>query len=429
MTNINSYRRKQLLYILTDLVSALLVWVAFLLFRWLVYEGHVMNMDILIPAFSFYRPLILYPVFCVMIHYLSGYYLRPFRKKATKELATTFGASLIIAIFAFFVIIIDDKVSDYHRYLMSLVVLFGLQFIISYIPRLVIRFCDKYKGHPIRIYTLESPEDIPNFKEKHQTEHYDEVFIAYPKKSKDSDIYNAINQLYPLGVEISIAPRTYDFLTGAARFFDIGHSPKIFISKHKMPDHQICIKRAFDICVALVFTIVFSPLYLILAILVKCSSEGPVLYRQERIGLHGIPFEILKFRTMYVNAEPTTPQLTEENDPRITSVGRWMRKYRLDELPQMWNILNGDMSIVGPRPERAFFIEQIQKVAPYYCLIYRLRPGLTSWGPVKVGYTDTIEKMVERLNYDIAYMENMSISLDVRILLSTISVLIEGKGK
>ena len=161
---------------------------------------------------------------------------------------------------------------------------------------------------------------------------------------------------------------------------------------------------------------------------IKMDSPGPVFYKQERIGRFGKPFNILKFRTMYLNSEKGTPKLSSENDNRVTPLGKMLRKYRIDEIPQFWNILKGDMSLVGPRPERKFYIDQIVEQAPYYCLIYKIRPGLTSWGPIKIGYSDTIEKMIERLNYDIIYMDNMSLLNDLKILIYTIEIIFKGKG-
>ena len=248
-------------------------------------------------------------------------------------------------------------------------------------------------------------------------------------KGKERDIYSLINRLYPTNVEILVVPSLFDMLTGAAVIEDIADQPLIHITEHKMSDTELCIKRAFDIVVSFVMLVLLLPVYVILSLLVWFTSEGPILYRQERIGLHGKLFKILKFRTMRVHAESGIPQLSADNDPRITRVGRVLRKYRLDELPQFLNILLGDMSIVGPRPERRYFIEQIEEKAPYYCLIYKIRPGLTSWGPIKVGYTDTLDKMVRRLNYDIVYLENMSLRLDLKIIFYTIGVILDGKGK
>ena len=169
-------------------------------------------------------------------------------------------------------------------------------------------------------------------------------------------------------------------------------------------------------------------LYLFLSLAVRFSSKGPVFYSQERIGLHQKPFTIYKFRTMIVDSEPTGPRLSEADDPRITKTGRWMRKYRLDELPQFWNVLKGEMSIVGPRPERKYFISEIVKKAPYYALVCQVRPGITSWGMVKYGYASNVDQMVERTQFDLIYMSNMSLSVDCKILIYTIKTVVTGRG-
>ena len=372
----------------------------------------------------------LYPLGCFIIYYLSGYYLRPIRKNYGKELHVTFVSSLIIALGAFFMIIIDDVVVSYHRYLTSLIVLISLQFILSYIPRLFITILShRLTSSSPRRYTIHSEQEVDTFLEKQAIQSYDEVIINLDDSANERQIYSLINKLYPHDVEIAIKPRLYDMLTGAARISEVGDMPLVHITEHKMSDHELCMKRACDVFFSALSLIVLSPVYLLLYILVWCSSEGPAIYRQERIGLHGRSFQILKFRTMTIHAEGKTPQLSTDDDPRITKIGKFLRKYRLDELPQMWNILRGDMSIVGPRPERRYFIKKIEKQAPYYCLLYKIRPGLTSWGPIKVGYTDTLDKMIRRLNYDIVYMENMSIRLDIKILFHTIGVILDGKGK
>ena len=420
-----AHRKQQLTYILADLLSAEVVWLFFSLFRRLVNDGAMFGVDtILIPVFNFYPPLIIYPMVCVVIYYLSGYYLRPFRKNAAKEFITTFWSAVCISLLFFFIIIIDDEVTRYERYLVSLAVLFFLQFIISYFPRLIITRVSR-KTVFYRTRTIHSISEANRI----QKGTVEEVIIDLPKNSSERTLYTIINRLYPLNVEISILPRVYDMLTGAARIVEISGQPLVRITEHKMSDAEICIKRAMDVVLSLIVMVVLSPLYILLYMLVFTTSKGKAIYRQERIGLHGIPFQILKFRTMYEDAEQKKPMLSTDNDPRITRVGAFLRKYRLDELPQMWNVLRGDMSLVGPRPERAYFIRQIEQIAPYYCLLYKIRPGLTSWGPIKVGYTDTIDKMVERLNYDITYMENMSLRLDLKILFFTIGVIIDGKGK
>ena len=427
----NQRKKMQLVYLLVDILSSLLVWGAFLIFRWLVYEHRIFSVDtVLVPMFNFFWPLVLYPLGCLIIYYLSGYYLRPLRKRYGRELVRTLVSSVIITIGAFFLIIIDDPVADDERYLTSLLVLFLLQFVGSYLPRLLVTFCShRMAGATPRVYTIHSLREVELFEQSHAENPYDEVILDLNEKSKELSIYTLINRLYPCNVEISVVPSLYDMLTGAAMIGELGDQPLIPISEHKMSDTELCIKRAFDVVVSAVMLVLLVPVYVVIALLVRCSSEGPVIFKQERIGLHGLPFHILKFRTMCVTAEEGKPKLCVDDDPRVTRVGRFLRKYRLDELPQFWNILKGDMSIVGPRPERRYFIDQIEQKAPYYCMIYKIRPGLTSWGPIKVGYTDTLDKMIRRLNYDVVYIENMSLRLDVEIMFHTIGVLLNGKGR
>lgn len=451
----NSRRRQQLKYIVADAFSAICVWLLFLLFRWMVYEGRLFGVDsLLIPAFNFYQPLVLYPIGCLTIYYLSGYYLRPYNKRLLPDLWNTLVCSLFISLAAFFCIIIDDQVENYRLYYVSLIVLFGLQSGISYLFRagitLTTRWSFRNGYSTFNTMIIGSPTVSENIRQELSTDNVvltmpaseltdfatlqkryniDRVIIAAEDTTCDRELYELINQIYPQHVDISFTPRVYDLLTGAVRINNLKGSPLVTITEQPMSDWQLSVKRATDIAVSLLCLIVLSPLYLILTLLVRTDSKGPAIYKQERIGLHGRPFHILKFRTMYVDSESETPMLTAQDDTRITPIGHVLRKYRLDELPQFWNVLKGDMSLVGPRPERAYYIRQIVRKAPYYCLLYKIRPGLTSWGPIKIGYADSIEKMVKRLNYDIAYMENMSLLLDMKILFYTIKVIVDGKGQ
>ena len=240
---------------------------------------------------------------------------------------------------------------------------------------------------------------------------------------------NVVNKLFPLNRPIKIQNDNFYRLLGRVKLSNIFGTPFVDVCTCAISEGEKNIKRLSDIIISAITLLVISPLIAVLAILIKRDSRGPVFYSQERIGYHHKPFKLYKLRTMYVDAESDgQPRLSSPDDKRITRVGRILRKYRLDELPQFWNVLKGDMSLVGPRPEREYYIQKIMEKAPYYTLMYQIRPGITSWGMVKYGYARNIDEMIQRLQYDIIYLENMSLLVDLKIIIYTIRTVLGGRG-
>jgi polysaccharide biosynthesis protein PslA len=243
------------------------------------------------------------------------------------------------------------------------------------------------------------------------------LIIIAVDRSDQHLLEKIVERLSEKDVEIKIQPSDIDILSGSVKASNILGAVLIDLKTGLMPDWQQNIKRLLDFIIALCAFILLFPLMVYIALRVKFSSEGPIFHRQERIGYKGKPFWMYKFRSMRPDAEKNGPMLSSDHDPRITKWGKIMRKWRLDELPQLWNILRGDMSLVGPRPERAFFIRQIVLRYPYYKYLLKVKPGLTSWGLVQFGYAENVDQMIERSKFDLVYIENVSLLLDFKIMI------------
>jgi exopolysaccharide biosynthesis polyprenyl glycosylphosphotransferase len=466
-------RRHTIPFILVDFIAALIAWFSFFAYRKVFVEPDKFGYDIPFEANSnLYLGLLAVPLYWVVLYTLSGAYLDVWRKSRIKEISRTFSLTVLGVVILFFVLLLDDEVKSYEVYYKTLVTLFLLHFVITTFGRILTATHIKklinarkigfktiivgsntialdlvkelQKGNDLQGYLLEgfvnvtdatelngvlprlgNYQELPELIKKLQIE---EVIIAL-ESTKHKEITAVNNLLEDEPVIIKIVPDLFDVVSGSVKMQNVLGTALIEINHQIMPTWQMVLKRVIDVVFSLLVLIVLSPLYLLLAIAVKVSSEGPVFFKQARIGLHGKPFFIIKYRTMVVNAEANGPALSSKEDKRITGVGRTLRKYRLDEIPQFYNVLVGDMSLVGPRPERQFFIDQIMPVAPHYKHLQRVRPGITSWGMVKYGYAENIEQMIERLKFDILYIENMSLAMDLRIMIYTIKTIIQGRGK
>lgn len=459
-----------------DAFAALVAWAVFFFYRKLSIEHNRFDdVNLVFQDRNFWWGIVLLPIAWCCFYAILGTYKNVFRKARLKELQMTFWASLIGVIVIFFALLLDDNIYSYRTYYVSFLMLFVLHFALTYIGRLCITsrtarlihtrkigfptllvgsgekayntYLDLdsqavYSGNlfvgfiKVNGYTderlaqampyLGDTEAINSLIEKYNIE---EVIFAIDDRD-DTKITQIIRLLDSRDdVILKITPNMRDIVYGSVKLNSIFHSPLITINPRPMEEWQYSVKRLMDIVFSLLALVLLSPVFLVTAIIVKCTSPGPIFYAQERIGYRGKPFKMHKFRSMYVDAEASGPALSSDDDPRITPFGRIMRKYRLDEIPQFYNVLKGTMSLVGPRPERQYFIDKIVERAPEYLLLQKVKPGITSWGQVKYGYAENVDEMVERLRYDLLYLENMSLATDIKILLYTVLIILQGRGK
>ena len=465
-----------ILFALLDGIMGGLSWSLFFAYRKYFIESDKFGYQIPVELDSnFYLALLLIPLYWIGLYFLAGQYKDVWRKSRIHEISQTFTVTVVGVVLLFFALLLDDAVSSYQSYYKSILILFGLHFGFTLFIRLIIASWVKYKlrkkqigfntivvGNNQKSYqlvhelmaekvtqgnifkgfvsingdaqdhilkgilpNLGNYKQLPELLEIHEIE---EVIIGI-ESSQHADINKVTNVLEDQQVVLKIIPDVFDLMSGQVRMSNVIGTALIEINHDSMPQWQKLLKRLMDVLVSVLVLIIALPVFLLIALAVKLGSDGPVFYKQIRIGYKGKPFHILKFRTMIQNSEVSGPMLSSANDSRITPVGKWLRKYRLDEIPQFINVLIGEMSLVGPRPERKFFIDQIVQIAPHYKHLHRVKPGITSWGQVKYGYAENVEQMVERLKFDILYIENRSIAIDFRILIYTVLTVLQGKGR
>ena len=461
-------------YLLFDYLAAMLAWFVLYVYRKIFIEEEAYEIRFLLDDTNFTLGLAILPLAWLLLHFITGTYTDVYRKSRIGEIGKTFLVSLAGVTVIFFVLLLDDLVKKYSDYYFTFLMLLGGQFLFTAIGRFIIlmyakrniesgkkgfntliigsnkeanevyeeltskkfSFGYKFVGYielngktenklTDKIPSLGRLEGLEKVVDENNIE---EVIIAIESSEHDRISY-IINTLAGKKVYIKIIPDLFDILSGTVKINHIISTAFIEIPPTVLSEWEVITKRWFDVILSFAaLMVLFFPM-LMIGIIIKLTSKGPVFYRQERIGQYGKPFRIIKFRSMFTDAENAGPKLTSDNDSRITPIGLFIRKYRIDELPQFVNVIKGEMSIVGPRAERKFFANQILEHAPYYKHVWKVKPGITSLGMVKYGYASSVEEMLKRLKYDIIYIENMGLALDVKVMIYTVMTVLGGRGK
>ena len=455
-------------FVVMDWFMTTFSWALFYYLRKVIIEKDQFSVDA-----NFYIGVIFIPLFWLFLFLLQGTYFDVKRQYRLKIFNQSFLGVLIGTLLIFFTLILDDEVNDYQLFYRSGIILFSVYFTAVFIPRIVfvsflVRSIQRNKtgfktvliggdtkalsiyneivnlpksignqivgyinlngvdrlldGHLNYLGTIKNLETILIENE------IEEVVIAL-ENSDHNRLRTIISRIEGLSITIKISPDMYDILLGSVKMNNLFGALLFEVTTDSMPYSQQIIKRILDFLISITAFVILIPFYSVMAILVKMSSDGPIFFFQERVGLNGKLFNIIKFRTMYIDSEKAGPQLSSEYDPRITKIGRVMRKLRLDEFPQFVNVIKGEMSLVGPRPERQFYIDQIIQLEPQFVQLTKVRPGITSWGQVKFGYAENVDQMIQRMKFDLLYLKNRTLALDFKIMLHTLLIILKAKGK
>ncbi len=464
---------QRLKYIGADYLSTLVAVLAFEIVRfhlipeiWSVY-GSVISF---LGSRGVWLSLGIFPPVLLLLFAVSGYYVSPIHRSRADEFLNTLITTFIGTLIFFFGALLNDIAGGEEYPYEVMLLFFAALFLFVYTGRIIITShaarmihsrrwsqpvlivgdIDKAVELDARLSSMKKPMGynpvgyVVCKKEKNSSAqqpvfHIDDIGRAVSETGATGVIIvmngsdtvlsmKLLNRLYPLDLPILVTTDHYAAMMSRTRFENIAGEPLINLSGAMVSDFTVAMKRFCDMLFSTVALILTSPVIAALAVAIKLDSPGSAFYSQERMGRYRRPFKIRKLRSMRRDAESGGPALSSDHDTRVTRMGRFMRKYRLDELPNFWNVLCGEMSLVGPRPERAYFIEQITEKAPIYTLLHQIRPGITSWGMVKFGYASTVTQMIERMRYDLIYLSNISVTVDIKILFYTIRTVVTGQG-